>query len=157
MKILIDRDSVCAADDMATHKMEFVIPENCTTFNKLFRLLDTEGYFPPIAGNEEIWAAYREDDQDLRSELFCYSRRKDKVLYGYGYSHNKIEKDKKWGMLVFRLYATPEQRAEKIFRAYRGRHYSMAHDGWFDEYYAYHISEHQEALWRQEQGFSQDQ
>ena len=56
MHILIDRDAVCAADDMSHHREKFTVPDDITIAG-LFELLEFK-YIQFIAGNDVVWALY---------------------------------------------------------------------------------------------------
>ena len=59
MHIIIDRDAVCAADDMSHHREEYTVPDNIT-ITSLFEFLEFK-YIPFIAGNNVVWALYHHD------------------------------------------------------------------------------------------------
>lgn len=59
MHIIIDRDAVCAADDMSHHREEFTVPDGITIAS-LFEFLEFK-YIPVIAGNNVVWALYHQD------------------------------------------------------------------------------------------------
>ena len=59
MYIIIDRDAVCAADDMSHHREEFTVPDDITIAG-LFEYLEFK-YIPVIAGNDVVWALCRHD------------------------------------------------------------------------------------------------
>ena len=59
MYIIIDRDAVCAADDMSHHREEFTVPDDIT-ISGLFEFLEFK-YIPVIAGNDVVWALCRHD------------------------------------------------------------------------------------------------
>ena len=59
MHIIIDRDAVCAADDMSHHREEFTVPESITIAG-LFEFLEFK-YIPVIAGNNVVWSLYHQD------------------------------------------------------------------------------------------------
>ena len=59
MRIIIDRDAVCAADDMSHHREEFTVPDDIT-ITGLFEFLEFK-YIPVIAGNNVVWALYHHD------------------------------------------------------------------------------------------------
>lgn len=59
MHIIIDRDAVCAADDMSHHREEFTVPDGITIAG-LFEFLEFK-YIPVIAGNNVVWALYHHD------------------------------------------------------------------------------------------------
>ena len=56
MHIIIDRDAVCAADDMSHHREEFTVPDGITIAS-LFEFLEFK-YIPVIAGNNVVCALY---------------------------------------------------------------------------------------------------
>ena len=59
MHIIINRDAVCAADDMSHHREEFTVPDGITIAS-LFEYLEFK-YIPVIAGNDVVWALYHHD------------------------------------------------------------------------------------------------
>lgn len=59
MHIIIDRDAVCAADDMSHHREEFIVPDGITIAS-LFEYLEFK-YIPVIAGNNVVWALHHHD------------------------------------------------------------------------------------------------
>ena len=59
MHIIINRDAVCAADDMSHHREEFTVPDDITIAG-LFEYLEFK-YIPVIAGNDVVWALCRHD------------------------------------------------------------------------------------------------
>ena len=56
MRIIIDRDAVCAADDVSWHREEFTVPDDMSIAG-LFEFLEFK-YIPVIAGNNVVWALY---------------------------------------------------------------------------------------------------
>lgn len=59
MHILIDRDAVCAADDMNHHREEFTVPDDITIAG-LLEFLEFK-YIPFITGNDVVWTLYHHD------------------------------------------------------------------------------------------------
>ena len=59
MHIIIDRDAVCAADDMNHHCEEFTVPDDITIAS-LFEYLEFK-YIPVITGNNVVWALHHHD------------------------------------------------------------------------------------------------
>ena len=57
MRIIIDRDAVCAADDTSWHREEFTVPDGITIAG-LFEFLEFK-YIPVIAGNNVVWVLYQ--------------------------------------------------------------------------------------------------
>ena len=54
MKIIVDRDSVCAGDDSFIHEMTFEVPENFTVA-EFFNLVEGHGFLAAIVGNDVAW------------------------------------------------------------------------------------------------------
>ena len=61
MRIIIDRDAVCAADDVSWHREKFTVPDDISIAG-LFELLELK-YIPVIAGNNVVWALYHHNIQ----------------------------------------------------------------------------------------------
>ena len=59
MRIIIDRDAVCAADDMSHHREEFTVPDGINIAS-LFEYLEFK-YIPVITGNNVVWALHHHD------------------------------------------------------------------------------------------------
>jgi hypothetical protein len=59
MRIIIDRDAVCAADDTSWHREGFTVPDGIT-ISGLFEFLEFK-YIPVIAGNNVVWVLYHQD------------------------------------------------------------------------------------------------
>ena len=59
MRIIIDRDAVCAADDASWHREEFIVPDDISIAG-LFEFLEFK-YIPVIAGNNVVWTLYYHD------------------------------------------------------------------------------------------------
>mgnify|MGYP006868510177 CR=1 FL=1 len=59
MHILIDRDAVCAADDMNHHREEIAVPDDITIAG-LLEYLEFK-YLPLVAGNDVVWALCHHD------------------------------------------------------------------------------------------------
>ena len=56
MRIIIDRDAVCTADDASWHREEFTVSDDMSIAG-LFEFLEFK-YIPVIAGNNVVWALY---------------------------------------------------------------------------------------------------
>ena len=59
MHIIINRDAVCAADDMSHHREEFTVPDGITIAS-LFEYLEFK-YIPVIAGNNWVLSLHHHD------------------------------------------------------------------------------------------------
>ena len=54
MKIIVDRDSVCAGDDVFNHEMTFEVPESLTVA-EFFDLVGSHRFLASIQGNDVAW------------------------------------------------------------------------------------------------------
>lgn len=54
MKIIVDRNSVCAGDDVYGHEMTFEVPESLTVA-EFFDLVEGHGFLAAIVGNDVAW------------------------------------------------------------------------------------------------------
>ena len=54
MKSIVDRDSVCAGDDVFNHEMTFEVPESLTVA-KFFDLVESHRFLASIQGNDVAW------------------------------------------------------------------------------------------------------
>ena len=54
MKIIVDRDSVCAGDDVFNHEMTFEVPESLTVA-EFFDLVYRHRFLATIQGNDVAW------------------------------------------------------------------------------------------------------
>ena len=61
MRIIMERDAVCAGDDMNHHREEFTVPDDITIAG-LFKFLELK-YIPVIFGNDVVWALYHHEDE----------------------------------------------------------------------------------------------
>lgn len=75
MYIIMDRDAVCAGDDMNHHREEFTVPDDITIAG-LFKFLELK-YIPVICGNDVVWALYYHD-----RELGAYFTRIQSFING---------------------------------------------------------------------------
>ena len=54
MKIIVNRDSVCAGDDTFNHEMTFEVPESLTVA-EFFNLVESHRFLASIQGNNVAW------------------------------------------------------------------------------------------------------
>ena len=54
MKIIVDRDSVCAGDDLFVHEMTFEVPESLTVA-EFFNFVNSQRFLASIQGNDVAW------------------------------------------------------------------------------------------------------
>ena len=55
MKIIVDRNSVCAGDDVYNHEMTFEVPESLTVA-EFFDLVGSHRFLASIQGNDVAWS-----------------------------------------------------------------------------------------------------
>ena len=54
MKIIVDRNSVCAGDDVFCHEMTFEVPESLTVA-EFVDFVEGHGFLASIQGNDVAW------------------------------------------------------------------------------------------------------
>lgn len=54
MKIIVNRDSVCAGDDTFNHERTFEVPESLTVA-EFFNLVESHRFLASIQGNDVAW------------------------------------------------------------------------------------------------------
>lgn len=128
MTITINRDSVCAGDDVFDHRQTFELPENATA-KELLRQLERSRYFPQIAGNNVVWVLTN------KTHPFC--------IFSYFTKHRKPGQSLKdirlsalddgSGQFYLKYYYSPAKWKERIIQEYGDDTYSRWRDGWDDE------------------------
>ena len=128
MTITINRDSVCAGDDVFDHRQTFELPENATA-KELLRQLERSRYFPQIAGNNVVWVLTN------KTHPFC--------IFSYFTKHRKPGQSLKEirlsalddgsGLFFLKYYFSPAKWKERIIQEYGDDTYSRWRDGWDDE------------------------
>ncbi len=131
MNILINRDSVCLADDMTDHRKTYQV-DDLSTYEDLFDILMNDNYLPPIYGNNVVWVL-RSSKYDC---IFSYFTKTGKMMPGLSEkSLNKLFNNIIDSIveLDFEYYTTPLKWKERIYEMYKGNEYEMWHDGWTEE------------------------
>lgn len=128
MTITINRDSVCAGDDVFDHRQTFELAENATA-KDLFQQLKHSRYFPKIAGNNTVWVLTN------KTHPFC--------IFSYFTKRNKLGQnqmdiplsalDDGSGLFFLKYYFSPAKWKERIIQEYGDDTYSRWRDGWDDE------------------------
>ena len=145
MKIKINRESVCMADDMENHTITYSIRRS-VKFTELFRALIQQGYFPCVSGNDVVWTLWIKG-----ADLLSWVTKEDRI-----YSRFETEEPTVRNWLIrsatkeiqFRYYSSPQKRAQTIFQTFDGEKFHIWHDGFMDEYKSYHIPESVEEEWK---------
>ena len=102
MRIIIDRDAVCAGDDMNHHREEFTVPDDITIAG-LFEFLEFK-YIPVIAGNNVVWALYHHD-----VEVGTYFTKIQSFINGNVPLSSIISKSERDNEFYLRYYSSPDR------------------------------------------------
>ena len=102
MHIIINRDAVCAADDMSHHREEFTVPDDITIAS-LFEYLEFK-YIPVIAGNDVVWALCRHD-----VEAGAYFTQNRSFINGNVPLSSIINNSEEDNELYLRYYSSPHR------------------------------------------------
>ena len=102
MRIIIDRDAVCAADDASWHREEFTVPDDITIAG-LFEFLELK-YIPIIAGNNVVWALYYQEH-----ELGAYFTKIQSFINGNVPLSSIINNSEKSNEFYLRYYSHPDR------------------------------------------------
>ncbi|WP_314643755.1 hypothetical protein [uncultured Veillonella sp.] len=102
MRIIIDRDAVCAGDDISWHREEFTVPDDITIAS-LFECLEFK-YIPLIAGNNVVWALYHND-----VEIGAYFTRIQSFINGNVSLSSIISNSERDNEFYLRYYSHPDR------------------------------------------------
>ena len=102
MRIIIDRDAVCAADDMSHHREKFTVPDDITIAG-LFEFLEFK-YIPVIAGNNVVWALYHQD-----VEVGTYFTKIQSFINGNVPLSSIISNSERNNEFYLRYYSSPDR------------------------------------------------
>lgn len=102
MHIIIDRDAVCAADDMNHHCEEFTVPDDITIAS-LFEYLEFK-YIPVIAGNNVVWALHHND-----IEVGTYFTKNRSFINGNVLLSSIIKNSERGNEFYLRYYSSPDR------------------------------------------------
>lgn len=127
LKLKINRDSVCLADDINNHEKVYEVDDNAT-YEDLFNLLKSDHYCPTVFGNNEVWV--------LTSQhcncIFSYFVKTNKLSRGL--SESSLESVCGDFFNVFlKYYSSPLKWKEHIYKMYNGDEYSLWKYGWRKE------------------------
>ena len=102
MYIIIDRDAVCAADDMSHHREEFTVPDGITIAS-LFKYIEFK-YIPVIAGNNVVWALYHHD-----IEVGAYFTKNRSFINDNVLLSSIIKNSERGNEFYLRYYSSPDR------------------------------------------------
>ena len=102
MHIIIDRDAVCAADDMSHHREEYTVPDDIT-ITGLFEYLEFK-YIPVIAGNNVVWALHHHN-----IEVGTYFTQNRSFINGNVPLSSIISDSERGNEFYLRYYSSPDK------------------------------------------------
>lgn len=145
MRVLIDRESVCAGDDVEPHELNMDVDDELN-FKELFRYIINKNYLPKIWGNNVVWVM----EYGKNTEIASYQTATDVIHTTF---IDAIPLVKHWldctnETFFFKYYSSKEKRAKHIFLKHAGNAYHIWHEGLSEEYKSYHITEEMENNWR---------
>lgn len=144
MKITINRQSVCMADDVNDHTLTYAI-NSYSKYSEIFEDLIHRGYFPNIFGNDVVWTLFCNNE-----DLISWKTKEDALYNRFVTEEPTVLKINRWAMtpIYFRYYSPPLKRAQYIFQTFNGSEFHIWHEGFMAEYQSYHISQSVEEDWR---------
>ena len=128
MIITINRDSVCAGDDVFDHRITLELPGGASP-KDLFKKLKKLHYFPNIAGNNVVWILTNKKHPFW---IFSYFTKNDKLNW-CALNGTIAKLDDGTGCFHLKYYWSPDKWKERIREEYGEDGYSIWHDGWQDE------------------------
>lgn len=102
MHIIINRDAVCAADDMSHHRDELTVPDGITIAS-LFEYLELK-YIPVIAGNNVVWALHHHN-----IEVGTYFTQNHSFINGNVPLSSIISNSERGNEFYLRYYSSPDR------------------------------------------------
>ena len=129
MRIEIDRESVCMADDMNDHRKLLDVDDDIT-YEMLFSILKDMKFFPSVFGNNVVWVLTA-NGYDC---IFSYFTLTDKLSQGLSDKmlKNICTNSNNYNFL-FKYYNSPKKWKEAIYKMYNNDEYAMWRDGWSEE------------------------
>lgn len=110
MKISVDRDSVCAGDDVYYHEMTFEVPESLTVA-EFFNFVNSHGFLAFIQGNDVAWGL-----QNRTGKIGEYFTKTGEVTHPEVKIKDKIDEAGGDSKLYVRYYSNPEWAKENSNR-----------------------------------------
>lgn len=127
VEIMINRDSVCLADDMSEHALICQMDDDATYID-LFAKIKKLNYFPNVSGNNVVWVL----QSKAYNCIFSYFSFTDKFSPGLS-EKNLINLCKKYNHLHFKFFSSPSKWKAYIMQMYNDNTYQIWKDGWVEE------------------------
>ena len=128
MNITINRDSVCAGDDVFDHQQTVELRDDATV-KDLFKALKKRHFFPKIDGNNAVWVL---TNRTHPFWIFSYFTRHEKLFQSDPALCLSFLDDGS-GLFHLKYYASPAKWKERILQEYGDDSYSRWRDGWDSE------------------------
>ena len=125
MTITINRDSVCAGDDVFDHRQTIELSENATA-KDLFKELKRIRFFPQVTGNNVVWVLTNRTNPFW---IFSYFTRHEKLFQSDPALGLSLLDDGS-GQFRLKYYASPAKWKDRILQEYGEDSYSRWKDGW---------------------------
>lgn len=125
MTIIVNRDSVCAGDDVFDHRITLELPGSASP-KDLFKKLKKLHYFPNIAGNNVVWVLTNKTHPFW---IFSYFTKNEKLIW-CALNGTIAQLDDGTGCFHLKYYWSPDKWKERIRKEYGEDDYCLWHDGW---------------------------
>ncbi len=102
MKIIVDRDSVCAGDDSFVHEMTFEVPESLTVA-EFFNFVNSQRFLASIQGNDVAWGL-----RNRTGEIGMYFTKTGEITHPEVKIKDKIDEAGGNSKFYVRYYSNPE-------------------------------------------------
>lgn len=102
MKIIVDRNSVCAGDDVYNNEMTFEVPESLTVA-EFFDLVESHGFLAAIVGNDVAWGL-----QNRTGKIGEYFTKTGEVTHPEVKIKDKMDEEGGDPHFFVRYYSNPE-------------------------------------------------
>lgn len=127
VKIKVNRQSVCMADDMTDHIKVYQLKDNAT-YKTLFHILKKDKYFPNVSTHNSVWVLTNYHYHCI----FSYFTKTNHLSMGIVEQKLKNICQDSYDVYL-QYYSSPKEWKKKIESMYEGDTYSLWRDGWLDE------------------------
>ncbi|MCC8181279.1 MAG: hypothetical protein LIP23_10290 [Planctomycetes bacterium] len=147
MNIILNRDSVCMGDDMASHVKYLSITEEMRFL--AFMEMIIADYLPGnIQGNDVVWCL-----SNGNQELLSYVSKTRRVMARWGNSDPSVAETARLSLcnlFYCNYYPSPLDRAKYLFMRCNGNMAQMRFSECYEEYSCYAIPASKEQEWQKE-------
>ncbi|MCD7840670.1 MAG: hypothetical protein LUG46_08610 [Erysipelotrichaceae bacterium] len=140
MLIQITRDNICQTDN--NHTMTYYINET-TQFTDIFLDLINQHYFPET--HHVVWTLTCKNN-----DIASWITDNNQIYTCFPFAEPNILNVKYWKdikVIHFQYFDSPIKRAEYIYKKFNGQMGIIGHEGYMNEYLAYHVDKQLEESW----------